>query len=177
MDAERSWGEDAVAVGQRAERGPKEKPAGPAREPCEPRLLLWVGAVAAAAIVLVAVVVASLTGGAEDRRQGSPGAVEVVPGRQSAVPRLAGSRPKQVPAQAPDAALKRQSKGQLERRDREPKASGPHHERAAPPAPEPEAPPPVEESVAQAQAPAPGSAPSPPAPPPGPTPPAVEFGL
>jgi hypothetical protein len=177
MDAERSWSEDAVAVGRRAEPAAQEKPAPRSRGPKQRRpplpLLRLVGA--AAAIVLVVVVVASLGGGGEGGGQQPALKVDVVPARPAAVPKLAAPQPMRGRAKAPDPALKRQPKGQLERRNPEPKASGPDHELAAPLAPEPEAPPPVEEPASQATA--PSSAPSPPAPPPGATPPAVEFGL
>lgn len=69
-------------------------------------------------------------------------------------------------AKAPDLALKRRPKGKLERRGREPRASGP---------PDHELPAPIESEAAVEQAVKPAPAPVPDGV--KPTPPAVEFGL
>jgi hypothetical protein len=169
MDAERSWGEDAVAVGRRGEPGVEEKATPAPRDRRQGLLFLGLGAGVSAAIVLV-VLISSLTGGGgAGGRQLSVPAADVVPARRrSAVPKMAAPRPERLPEQAPNPTLKGRPKGKLERRDREPKASGPEYELAVPEAPPAEAPPVNEVPEAATTAPAP---PSPP------TAAAVEFGL
>lgn len=162
MDTEQKWGEDAVGVGRRREPAPQEppRPRPPrGRLPMPPpRVLL---AIVGGIVALVALISVLDGGGASPPapiRSADPAPPIVVE-----PPKPARRR---EPRSATDPVLKRQPKGQLEQRDREPKASVPAHELAAPKAVEvaPEPPPvPPAEVV--------------PPPPSTPTPTAVEFGL
>lgn len=162
METERGWGEDTVGLGRRREEPTREEAPRPRRRLPMPSTRA-LAAVAATVVALVGLVV--VLGGGSDS---GPAPIRVVADPAPPIvtpPPSAPSPRRKLRAMVPDPALKRPPKGQLEQREREPKASGPAHEQAAPAA-----------EVPAPSAAAPAAAATPPATS-QPTPPAVEFGL